>query len=173
MSRLRFLKLQRHKSTQLVGKAPNFCEEILNITRCCPNGYTCAAPANSNGMIGCCPSGSNCGGAVNVASITTVTVYGAQQTSVVYVQPNPTTVIVYNGPTTVNVYNEPTVQAAGGYCSTQTMDGPNLPTTAQGQCGTILIVPSEGTQNLKAVGYGLGGILVLMHLAIARVFRWI
>lgn len=125
-------------------------------------------------MIGCCPSGSSCGGSVNVASVTTVTVYGAQQTSVVYVQPAPTTVVVYNNPTTVAVYNNPTVQAVGGFCQTLTMVGAGVPTTRQGECGTILIVPpSEGITNYRVVGYGMGGALILLHLAIGRMFHWI
>ncbi|KAF2003609.1 hypothetical protein P154DRAFT_78823 [Amniculicola lignicola CBS 123094] len=122
---------------------------------CCTNNYVCVAPANAGGLIGCCPSGSTCGGTINVASITTVTVQVQQQTSVVYVQPQPT---VVNAPS----------QVFNGYCSTLTMKGRGLPTTAQGACGTILIV--NGAANLKAIPYGMGAIIILLHLAMGRMF---
>ncbi|KAF2468643.1 uncharacterized protein BDR25DRAFT_265439 [Lindgomyces ingoldianus] len=138
------------------------CANMGSPSWCCPASYTCASPPNSGGLIGCCPSGSTCGGNVNVASITTVTVQAVQQTSYVYVQPQPTTVAVYNAPTTQ-------VVAQGGFCSTLTMSGPGLPTTRQGDCGTILVV-NEGYTNFKPVGYGIGAIAILLHLALARMF---
>ncbi|KAF2643537.1 hypothetical protein P280DRAFT_255407 [Massarina eburnea CBS 473.64] len=146
---------------QVTNANTNYCPNSASVSCgddisqwgwCCPSGYTCATTSNSNGMIGCCPSGKNCGQTVNVAAASTVTVtVQAQQTQ--YVQP-----------TTQPVYN--------GYCSTLTMEGPGLPTTTQGACGTILIV-NEGSRDLKAIGYSIGGILMLGHLAIGRMFRWI
>jgi hypothetical protein len=102
---------------------------------------------------------------VNVASINTVTVYGVQQTTQTYVQPPPTTA-------TVAVYNQPTTQVAAGFCQTLTMTGPDLPRVTQGACGTILIV-NEGAQNIRILGYGIGMIVFLVHLAVGRVFHWI
>ncbi|KAF2675719.1 hypothetical protein K458DRAFT_425286 [Lentithecium fluviatile CBS 122367] len=139
------------------------CGEISQPSWCCPSGYTCVVPANTNGMVGCCPSGNSCGGSVNVASVSTVTVYSAQQTTQAYVLPTTTTVPVYNQPTTV---------AAAGFCQTLTMSGPDLPRVTQGSCGTILIV-NEGSQNSRTIGYGVGATLIFLRLAIGRMLRWI
>jgi hypothetical protein len=49
------------------------------------------------------------------------------------------------------------------------MNGPGLPTTAQGACGTILVV-NTGATNFKAIGLGVGTIMVLLHLALGRMF---
>lgn len=150
-------------STTDANVCPNYasvsCSNINQPSWCCPSSYTCASPANSNGLIGCCPAGSSCGGSVNVASITTITVQAAQQTNVVYVQPQPTTVAVYDvGP------------VGGAYCSTLTLVGPGLPTTRQGDCGTILIV-NEGIPSLKMIGYGTFIAVILFHLALGRMFH--
>jgi hypothetical protein len=94
-----------------------------------------------------------------VASVTTITVQAAQQTAVVYVQPQPTTVGVYN-----------VIPVGGAYCSTLTMNGPGLPTTRQGDCGTILVV-NEGKPSLKTLGYGMAIVVGFMHLALGRMFH--
>jgi hypothetical protein len=44
-------------------------------------------------------------------------------------------VLITSNPATKTV-----TQKVGGYCSTMFAKGPNLPTTAQGPCGTILIL---------------------------------
>jgi len=116
-------------------------------------------PANANGMVGCCPNGNACGGGVNVASVSTVTVYGVQQTTQVYVQPT-TTAVVYNQPATV--------AAAPGFCQTLTMSGPDLPKVTQGACGTILIV-NQGART-RGTGAVVGSALVLLHLVVRRIF---
>lgn len=128
---------------------------LLIMTRCCPANYECAAPANSNGLIGCCPSGNQCGGVVNVAQVTTVTVYPQQQT--VYAQPPQTTVYTHPDP------------AQGGFCATITMDGPGLPRAEQGGCGTILVVAEA--PSLKVLGAGAGVIVLFMHFALGRMFN--
>lgn len=128
------------------------------VRRCCPANYACAIPANSNGLIGCCPSGSSCGGVVNVAQITTVTVY-----------PQPTTATVYAQPSTVVVYNQPT-QVQAGFCATITMSGPDLPRAAQGGCGTVLIV-NEGTPSMRVLGVGTCAVAMLLQQAFMRMFR--
>ena len=97
---------------------------------------------------------------MNVAQVTTVTVYPQQQTAVVYAEPPPQT----------TVYHEPD-PAQGGFCATITMNGPDLPRAEEGQCGTILIV-SEGTPSLKTFGVGMGVVLVLLQVAFARMFNW-
>jgi hypothetical protein len=128
------------------------------MTRCCPANYACAVPGNSNGLIGCCPSGNTCNGAVNVAQVTTVTVYPQQQTAVVYAQPPATT-----------VYDNHPNQAAGGFCATITMDGPGLPRAEQGGCGTILIV--AGAPSMKVLGIGAGAVALFLHFALGRMFN--
>jgi hypothetical protein len=97
---------------------------------------------------------------VNVAQVTTVTVYPQQQTAIVYANPPPHTTVVVN--------NQPN-QAQGGFCATITMDGPDLPRAAQGGCGTILIV--AGAPGLKAFGIGTAIFAVALHLAVARMFN--
>lgn len=134
---------------------------ILSLTgyRCCPANYACVSPGNSNGLIGCCPSGNTCGGTVNVAEIHTVTVYPSQQTAIVYAQPPPQT----------TVQNHPN-PAQGGFCATITMEGPGLPRTEQGQCGTILLV-SEGIPSLKILGMGAGVVTFVLQLSLLRMFQ--
>ncbi|KAF2737099.1 hypothetical protein EJ04DRAFT_136127 [Polyplosphaeria fusca] len=153
-------------TTQATNMCPDYaslsCGSMGQPAWCCPSSYTCASPPNSGGIIGCCPDGSSCGGSVNVASVTTVTVYAQQQTSVVYVQPHPTTVQVLGGPTTEVVYQ-------GGFCSTLTMNGPGLPRATEGSCGTILIV-NEAATDLRAFGYGVGAFILVFHLAMGRIF---
>lgn len=129
--------------------------ERVGKTRCCPANYQCVVPANSNGLIGCCPNGNTCGGTVNVAQITTVTVYPQQQT--VYAQPPQTT--VYQHPNPVQ----------GGFCATITMNGPGLPRAGEGSCGTILIV--AGAPSLKVLGLGAGLVAFILHFALGRMFH--
>lgn len=93
---------------------------------------------------------------MNVAQVTTVTVYPQQQTAIVYANPPQTT--VYNNP-------EP---AQGGFCATITMSGPDLPRAAQGNCGTILLV--AGATELKAFGIGATIVAITLHLAFGRMF---
>ncbi|KAF1845224.1 uncharacterized protein K460DRAFT_105185 [Cucurbitaria berberidis CBS 394.84] len=151
---------------QIVAQDSNWCPSSASVSCsnvhqpswCCPANYACAVPGNSNGLIGCCPNGNACAGAVNVAQVTTVTVYPQQQTAVVYAEPPHTT-----------VYNQPN-QAQGGFCATITMDGPGLPRSGQGQCGTILIV-SVGTPSLKTLGAGMSVVVVLLHLVLGRMFN--
>ncbi len=50
-----------------------------------------------------------------------------EQATSAYGQQHTTTEVVYGG----------------NYCSTYTAQGPQVPTTARGQCGTILIVPAS------------------------------
>ncbi|KAH7384623.1 hypothetical protein BKA66DRAFT_511790 [Pyrenochaeta sp. MPI-SDFR-AT-0127] len=151
---------------QIVAQDSNWCPASASVSCsnvnqpswCCPANYVCAIPGNSGGLIGCCPSGNSCGGTVNVAQVTTVTVYSQQQTAVVYAQPPQTT-----------VYNKPN-PAQGGFCATITMDGPGLPRAAEGQCGTILIV-SEGTPSLKTIATGMTVVALVLHLALGRMFN--
>ena len=106
-------------------------------------------------MIGCCPVGSACAGSVNVAAITTITVQVQQQTQVVYVNPQPT--VVYNAPV--------------GFCATLTMHGDGLPTTTQGDCGTILIVSEAPI--LKILGYGVAAVAISAHLVLGYMLVWV
>jgi len=141
---------------QVVAQDSNWCPSTASVSCstmgqpswCCPANYACVSPANSNGLIGCCPSGSTCSGTVNVAEVHTVTVYPQPQTTV-YNQPNP---------------------VQGGFCATITMDGPGLPRTEQGQCGTILLV-SAGIPSFKTLGVGAGVVALLLQLAFTRMFQ--
>lgn len=49
------------------------------------------------------------------------------------------------------------------------MDGPGLPKAVDGDCGTILLV-AEGV-SLKIVGMTTGIAVVLLHIALGRMFR--
>ncbi|KAF2830810.1 hypothetical protein CC86DRAFT_391630 [Ophiobolus disseminans] len=152
---------------QVSAQGTNFCPSSASVSCsnvglpswCCPANYACASPANSNGLIGCCPSGNTCGGIVNVAQVTTVTVYPQQQTAIVYANPHPQTTVVVN--------NQPN-QAAGGFCATITMSGPGLPRAEQGNCGTILLV--AGAPSLKVIGIAGSLVAVTLHLALGRMF---
>jgi hypothetical protein len=86
-------------------------------------------------------------------------VYPQQQTAIVYANPAPHTTVVNNNPN----------QVQGGFCATITMDGPDLPRAAEGNCGTILIV--AGAPGLKAFGIGAAIMAVTLHLAFGRMFN--
>lgn len=43
-----------------------------------------------------------------------------------------------------------------GYCSTLIADGPGLPTTRAGDCGTILVVSGAGEEGVRRGWYGWG-----------------
>jgi hypothetical protein len=88
----------------------------------------------SNGVVGCCPFGSSCQGTVNAAQVTTIIVT-KYVTSTPYPKSTTTTSIVPNR-----------------YCSTLVAHGPNLPTTAQGVCGTILIISGA---DMRPIGWKL------------------
>jgi len=151
------------------------CSSIGQPSWCCPNSYTCASVPSSPGLIGCCPAGSTCGGSVNAAAITTITVQTlvtstlapvyVAQTSVVYVQATTTVQPVYVAQTTAVVVQ------GGNYCATLTENGPGLPTTRPGYCGTILIV-SGAERAIRVVGVGVGIVVVLLHVALGRMFRF-
>ena len=181
MSLLRLRKLQHHRPTKLVSFLPFTQTPVHPSThspthpRCCPNTYTCATIPSSPGLIGCCPSGSTCSGSVNAAAITTVTVRELEtstlapvyvaQTSVVYVQATTTVQPVYVAQTTAVV-----VEGGGPYCSTLTENGPGLPTTRPGSCGTILIV-SGAERGVRALA--VGGVVVVvvgLQVVVGRVF---
>lgn len=144
---------------------------------CCASGYSCSML--SNGVVGCCPSGSTCEGTVNAAQITTVTVT-QYLTTTQYSQP-PTTVVQIGSMTTstvvpgiyvsVSTTNPPIVY--NGYCSTLVANGPDLPTTAQGTCGTILIISRA---NMQPIGWKLPVLITAFYgvlgLCSCFGFRW-
>ncbi|KAF2812245.1 uncharacterized protein BDZ99DRAFT_486869 [Mytilinidion resinicola] len=131
------------------------CSSINQPSWCCPTSYTCALPSSSSGIIGCCPPNTSCGGAVNAAAVTTITVQ------------NVVTNTPVNYQSTVYVQAYTTTEAAGGniyngYCSTLTENGPGLPTTRQGGCGTILIVNGADVKDPGRWVEGKGGMLVMI-----------
>lgn len=141
--------------------------------RCCAAQYSCQQL--SGGVVGCCPYGGTCSGPAP-AVISTVTVYQSYPVTTTMVQVQPTTPIAtYTEPTavvvagattttTTPIYTPTPVEVGGGYCSTLYAKGPNLPTTAAGQCGTILVV-SEGSLVRERAGSGvriLGTIWVMV-----------
>ncbi|KAF2021055.1 hypothetical protein BU24DRAFT_404108 [Aaosphaeria arxii CBS 175.79] len=156
------------ETNQCPSFASQSCGNIGHPSWCCAGGYTCASPETLGGACGCCPAGSSCGGTINVASVTTVTVQAAPQTEVVYIQPPPTTVAVYNQPQNPTQYHP----QQGGFCQTLTMDGPGLPTTREAECGTILIV-NEASIGLKPLGFGIGAFILMIHVVLGRMFRFI
>ncbi|KAK7546321.1 hypothetical protein IWX49DRAFT_114649 [Phyllosticta citricarpa] len=140
---------------QCPADAGQSCGSIGYPNYCCPTSHTCQFVQQS-GVCGCCPSGSTCSGHVDQSQIKTVTVT-VYQTQTQYVGNQPNTVCcggavgggTYYTTTQPNAY----VGAGGGgylgnnggnqyngYCSTMYAEGPGLPTTREGACGTILIV---------------------------------
>lgn len=49
---------------------------------------------------------------------------------------------------------------------TLTMEGPGLPTTKEGQCGTYLIVEEAGESAASFVGYGAGILVLFLHVTL-------
>jgi len=131
----------------------------------------------SNGVVGCCPSGSQCGGTVNPAQITTITEYLTTTTQ--YPQAPSTNVQIGSKTTTVlpgiiltQCTTTPIVY--NGYCSTLTANGPGLPTTAQGKCGTILVI---NRADVRSMGWKLPVLIIAFHGVLVvcscfGFFRW-
>ncbi|KAJ9635255.1 hypothetical protein H2199_008743 [Coniosporium tulheliwenetii] len=145
--------------TQANAASYGSCAAGCNGLGCCAAGYACAMAANN---VACCPAGQQCQGVV-AAAVQTVTV-----TVNNYV---PTT--VYNQPTNVVVAGVPVVYTTqnpgnivyAGYCSTLIANGPGLPTTRAGDCGTILVV--NGADRLFVTALEIFGISVVGPLVVA------
>ncbi|KAK5174206.1 uncharacterized protein LTR77_001286 [Saxophila tyrrhenica] len=174
-----WLKGQNHGSyavpAQCPADHPIGCSDIGAADYCCPSGQTCQW---ADSKPACCPNGCTCtgfagagAGGYHATSWYATTTEWQPQTTYVAPAPQHTSYVAPAG-------------AAGGYqqyCSTLYAHGPNLPTTAQGDCGTILVmdpddVPSgaEGGR-VKGVGYGrlgvmVGGLQVLGGMLFLR--RW-
>ncbi|KAF2720160.1 hypothetical protein K431DRAFT_211368, partial [Polychaeton citri CBS 116435] len=115
---------------------PQRCDALGQSDYCCPANNYCAY--DTNHAVACCPNGQTCQGAA-----------GGYQPSTYYApttyytpSPQPTTVYVAGGAGGVyqTTTTEPYYGNGAGYCSTLIMSGATLPTTAQGDCGTILIL---------------------------------
>ncbi|OCK78359.1 hypothetical protein K432DRAFT_95949 [Lepidopterella palustris CBS 459.81] len=162
-------------NTEATGMCPSYasesCSSIGQPSWCCPTSFTCAIPASSGGLIGCCPTGSTCSGSINAEAITTITVqsYITSTISPVYVQH--TSVVYVQATTVAPVYVAHTSAAVvyNGYCSTLVESGPGLPTTRQGDCGTILIV-NAGRILGPGVGIGLGVLVGAGYFVAGRMF---
>lgn len=141
-------------------------QSLTKAFRCCPSGNTCSWLSNS--VVGCCPDGSTCGGTVNAAQIETVTV--TEYLTTTQYQQVGSTVVEVGGQTTTTVvpgiYVTETQTTTGtsrnnivynGYCSTMIANGPNLPTTAQGGCGTILVISAA---DVRPVGWRLPALII-------------
>lgn len=112
--------------------------KLTRLNRCCPAGYTCAWLNGQRSTVGCCPDGSKCSGSPPAVTYT------------VPFERDPTTITVPLGRTVTKTEGTLVVVAAttstraaiydGQYCSTMTAKGPDLPTTARGHCGTMLLV---------------------------------
>ncbi|KAK5013289.1 hypothetical protein LTR39_003717 [Cryomyces antarcticus] len=159
------------------ASAPRSADHWADVAlRCCPSGQYGALA--SNGVVGCCLNGQTCTGAINGGPTTYL------QPATTYYQPyyTPTTVIavttvvggggvVVPQATTVYQQGNPTTQY-NGYCSTLRASGPNLPTTGQGQCGTILIIAGAAGWNrdwVKVMGLSFA-IQGFFGLFVARVW---
>ena len=143
--------------------------------------------------VACCPAGQQCQGVV-AAAVQTVTVTVGHPAVPVHcllsslltcsIQVNnyvPTT--VYNQPTNVVIAGAPIVYTTqnpvnpvyAGYCSTLIANGPGLPTTRAGDCGTILVV--NGADRLFATALEISGIFVVgplvaaVHVLSVRIWR--
>lgn len=140
---------------------------------CCPTNNYCAWADNK---IACCPNGCSCTGWSGTYQPTS---YYAPQpsstrrywrpSSTHYWQPQST----YVAPAAYTpVQSTPAAVGYGQYCSTLYAHGPNLPTTAQGDCGIILVVnpdqqpppPSEGSRN------GMGYLRLAIMIGVLQVF---
>lgn len=115
---------------------------------CCPHGQTCTGYSSGDGAYQ--PS----------------SYYAPPEQSTVYYHPTsqyvPPATTVYAAGGGVYQESQP-AQGYGGYCSTYYAEGPNLPTTRQGECGTVLVIePGEGVR--WAMGWGrLMGMLGALH----------
>ncbi|KAK5130715.1 hypothetical protein LTR08_001745 [Meristemomyces frigidus] len=155
-------------AAQCPADHPIACTNLNEPGYCCPSANTCAW---SNSQVACCPSGQTCAGSVGgvggyqastyyQTSAPTVTTEYVQQST--YYTPATTTVTNGGGVVVPAGYTQvTTVQTqqyvTGGYCSTLVANGPNLPTTAAGDCGTVLVIaPGEGAR------LGLGWVKVGM-----------
>jgi len=152
----------------------------------------------SNGVVGCCPSGGQCEGTVNAAQITTATLtqfltttqYPQESTTVVAISSETTTTLYPLGVTTIieiggsntttvlpGIYltettGKPSIMS-NGYCSTLTAHGPNLPATAQGACGTILVISRA---YVRPIGWKLPALVAAFYGTLGLYsyfgFRW-
>lgn len=86
-----------------------------------------------------------------------------QPASTVYVQPQGVTVTQQPQYTTTASYH-----GGGGFCSTVYETGPNLPTQAQGQCGTILIAKAGASRSVV----WSGGVVMAALVGGVGVFAW-
>ncbi|KAG8623888.1 hypothetical protein KVT40_008864 [Elsinoe batatas] len=164
--------LQQAAVAQCPQWATISCSSIGAAAYCCPAGTTCGW---GGGTVGCCSSGQQCTGqpgaayqqqnwqpqqtqcydcapkTVVVPAVVTqqpTTIY--QQPTVTLVQPTTSALVGVGAPFTTSVRTSLVVQ---GFCSTQIASGPGLPTTAQGGCGTILIV--AGAPPKLRIGFGI------------------
>ncbi|KAF2765848.1 hypothetical protein EJ03DRAFT_330604 [Teratosphaeria nubilosa] len=139
---------------------PDGCSSIGAANWCCPNNNVCSW---SNAQVLCCPLGQACssnsgGGAGTWQQPQTTTVYvgGGGYAPAGYTTP------IYA--TTTQEYNN------GEYCSTLVEVGPNLPTTARGECGTILIAaPGAAVREVMGV-VKLFGIVIGLQIVGALAF---
>ncbi|WPH00272.1 Hypothetical protein R9X50_00309600 [Acrodontium crateriforme] len=154
---------------------PLSCSSIGASDYCCPAGNYCAW---SNSQVACCPNGQTCsgyiGGGGGYEPTTWYQTTWQQPTTTYYYQTPTTTVIVAGGGSVtqagiVTLYTTAqTTKEYNGYCSTEFATGPGLPTTAAGECGTILIVePSEGTKQAR-----IGILLIGLHIMGNLLFFW-
>lgn len=119
----------------------------------------------------------------------TTTYWQQPPATTVYQQPATTTVYIAGGAAgnngqyqttaaaaaaTTTVYQQPQNGGAVAYCSTLYEKGPNLPTTARGQCGTVLILPAEASLmvvGLREWAWAIGGVVTGVHVVVGRVMR--
>lgn len=179
------------------SNAPVSCTNIGQPDWCCPTGNTCGW---NGGSVGCCAWGSSCsssggGGGAAAGGYNTwqqsswqpTTYWQPQQTQTVYQQPTtvyeqPPATTYYAGggagayQTTQAVQQQSTeAQQYNGYCSTLYEKGPNLPTTAAGQCGTVLILNSAGARFslgcTRVAFWGAGATMVHLIVGSSLIFR--
>lgn len=130
-----------HRPTYPSKDSTNF------LISCCTADYYCAYGGEDN-HVGCCPNNEVCDG--SIPSVTT-TVYATTETvaATTYTQVEGGTTIYVAGGTTEYVGATTTEYVYGTtpttICSTLIEHGvKDLPTTAAGQCGVILIVNGAG-----------------------------
>ncbi|PNS20286.1 hypothetical protein CAC42_5736 [Sphaceloma murrayae] len=182
------VSLQSAAQAQCPSWATVSCSDVGAAGHCCPSGTTCGW---GGGAVGCCSHGQQCygqpGAAIqqeprswvatssyypqrtecyNDCDKTTVLVPVAttvvQQPTVTFLQSTTTGVVGVGVPFTTNIRTATVVQ---GFCSTQVASGPGLPTTAQGDCGTILIVAGAPPKMSLRPGLWLIPLVYVLSLA--------
>ena len=130
-----------------VDTLPLLLDELTPPHSCCPASNTCSW---YNSEVACCAVGRHCSGwGSGAGGYRPLTEHYAPEPTTVYQQATET---VYDDAGAGVYVAQETEELANEvyYCSTIFMDGPNLPTSQAGQCGTVLIIQPSIAVRWKA-----------------------